>query len=135
MLEFLVGLHSLTRWIVLLVITVALVRGLAVWLRGGWSGLDRALTLAAVVTTTVQALLGVVIWILERRWEGDVFLGYIHPLVMIVALGIVHAGSARVRRAESPVAKGRALAISLLLAWILITAVIPTYSWSRAWVG
>ena len=134
--EFLVGLHSLTRWIVLLAMTAALVRGLLLWLRGGvWTGLDRGLTLAAVVTTTFQALLGILIWIVERRWEGDAFLGFIHPLVMLAALGIVHAGSARVRRADGAVAKGRTLAVSLFLALFLITAAIPSYSWSRAWVS
>lgn len=136
MVTLLVGLHSLWRWVVLLVVLVAFVKGLLGWLRGGaWTSLDRGLTLAAVYTVTIQALLGIVIWIVEGRWAGGGFLGLTHPLVMLAALGVVHVGSARVKRARDAVAKHRTLALSLLLAIFLIAAAIPPDSWSRAWAG
>ena len=133
----LVGLHSLWRWVVLLVMVVALVRGLIGWLRGGdWTGLDRQLTLATVSAIDIQALLGIIIWIGEGRWGGDsVFLSFIHPLIMIVALAVAHIGSARLRRESEPVAKHRWLALSLIVVFFLVTAAIPSYSWGRAWVS
>ncbi len=133
----LVGLHSLWRWVVLLVMLVALVRGLLGWLRGGaWTDLDRQLTLATVGAIDIQALLGIIIWLGERRWGGDdAFLSFIHPLVMIVALAIAHAGSARLRRETEPAAKHRWLALSLIVVLFLVTAAIPSYSWGRAWVS
>lgn len=136
MLTFLVGLHSLLRWVVLLVVLVALVKGLLGWLGGGaWTGLDRGLTLAAVATVTLQALLGIVVWLARGWWAEGGFRGLTHPLVMLLALGVVHLGSARVGRAAGARDKYRTLTLSLLLAMFLITAAIPPDSWSRAWVG
>ena len=136
MLAQLVGVHSLLRWVVLLVVTIALVRGLVGWLGGGaWTGLDRGLTRITGGVMTLQVLLGIVIWVLERRWEDGLFLGVVHPLVMLGALGVMQVGSARIKRASSAPAKHRTLALSLLLALVLITAVIPADAWSRAWAG
>ena len=133
----LVGLHSLWRWVVLLVVLVALVRGLVGWLRGGaWTDLDRQLSRAAVGAIDVQALLGIIIWLGERRWDvNNPFLSVIHPLVMLVALAVAHVGSVRLRRESEPVAKYRWLALSLIVVLILVTAAIPSYSWGRAWVS
>ena len=134
--QTLVGLHSLWRWVVLLVVLVALVRGLVGWLRGGaWTDLDRRLTLAAVTAIDIQVLLGVIVWIAGRRWNGTLFLGLIHPLVMLVAVAIAHVGSARLRRESEPAARHRWLALSLLAVLVLVTAAIPSYSWARAWVS
>lgn len=136
MLAQLVGVHSLLRWVVLLVATIALVRGLVGWLGGGaWTELDRGLTRAAGGIISLQVLLGIVIWVVERRWGDGLFLGVVHPLVMLGALGIVQVGSARIKRASDGPAKHRTLALSLLLALVLITAAIPPDAWSRAWVG
>ena len=137
MMSVLVGLHSLWRWVVLLVMLVALVRGLFGWLRGGaWTDLDRQLTLATVGAIDIQALLGIIIWIGEGRWGGDdVFRSFIHPLVMIVALTVAHVGSARLRRESEPAAKHRWLALSLVVVFVLVTAAIPSDSWGRAWVS
>lgn len=133
----LVGLHSLWRWVVLLVMLVALVRALLGWLRGGaWTGLDRQLTLAAVSAIDIQALLGIIVWLGERRWDGsNPFLSFIHPLIMVVALAIAHAGSVRVRRETEPAARYRWLALSLVVVLVLVTAAIPSYSWGRAWAS
>ena len=131
----LVGLHSLWRWVVLLVMLIALVRGLLGWLRGGaWTGLDRRLTLAAVSAIDIQALLGIIVWLGERRWDGsNPFLSFIHPLVMLVALAVAHAGSARLRRESEPAARYRWLTLSVVVVLVLVTAAIPSYSWGRAW--
>ena len=133
----LVGLHSLWRWVVLLVVLVALVRGLLGWLRGGaWTDLDRRLILAAVSAIDIQALLGIIIWLGERRWDGgNPFLSFIHPLVRLVALAVAHAGSVRLRRETEPAARHRWLALSLVVVLVLVTAAIPSYSWGRAWAS
>lgn len=136
MVGVLVGVHSLWRWAVLLVATIALVRGLIGWLgTRPWTSLDGTLARVTGGVVSLQVLLGVIIWLAEGRWSDGLFLGVIHPLVMIVALGVIQVGTARIKRASDDAAKHRTLALSLLLGLFLITAAIPSYSWSRAWVS
>lgn len=134
--EWLVGLHSLWRWVVLVVVTVAFVRGVVGWLRGGaWTGNDRTLVLVAVSALDIQLILGLIVYGSRQSWNASSFIAYIHPLVMIAAIAVAHITSVRVRRAEPARAKFQTLAIGLFIALFLITAAIPSYAWSRAWVG
>lgn len=131
-----VGLHSLWRWVVLIVVTVALVRGLIGWLRGGdWTSGDRTLALLATTAIDIQVLIGLLVYGMRQHWQSGPFLAYVHPTVMIIALIVAHIFSARAKRATTPVAKHRTLAIGLLVTMFLITAAIPSYSWSRLWVS
>jgi hypothetical protein len=133
-LDVLIGLHSLWRWVVLLVVTVAMVRGFVGWLRGGdWTSADRSLSLVAITSLDIQLLLGLIVYGVGQRWGASNFIAYIHPLVMIVAIAVAHIASVRARRETAPAAKHRTLALGLLLTLFLVTAAIPTYSWSRAW--
>lgn len=134
--DVLIGLHSLWRWVVLLVVTVAFVRGIIGWLRGGsWTSNDRLLAMAATITLDIQLLLGLAVYGMGSHWESGNFLAYIHPTVMIVAIVVAHATTIMIRRAEPANAKFRLLTIGLFVALFLITAAIPSGSWSRAWVG
>jgi hypothetical protein len=100
--EALVGLHSLWRWVVLLVVTVAFVRGAIGWLRGGaWTGNDRTLTVVAVSALDIQLLLGLVVYGMGNHWESSNFLAYVHPLVMIGAIAVAHVTSGRRGRGRS----------------------------------
>ena len=131
-----VGLHSLWRWVVLIVVTVAFVRGLIGWLRGGdWTSGDRTLALLATSALDIQLVLGLLVYGIGQHWASGAFIAYIHPAVMIVAIAIAHIFSVRARRAATPVAKHRTLAIGLFLTLFLVTAAIPAASWSRAWVS
>ena len=132
----LLNLHSLWRWVVLLVVTIALVRAIIGWLRGGtWTKNDRILALIAVSALDIQLLLGLAVYGGGNHWNSSTFVAYIHPVVMILAIAIAHVTNTLVRRAEPANAKFRTLAIGLFVAIFLITAAIPSASWSRAWVG
>lgn len=132
----LVGLHSLWRWVVLLLVTIALVRGIIGWLRGGaWTKNDRLLTLLAVSALDIQLLLGLAVYGIGKHHNSGSFLAFIHPLVMISAIVVAHVTGALVRRTEPANAKFRTLAIGFFVAIFLITAAIPAGSWSRAWAG
>lgn len=132
--DVLVGLHSLWRWVVLLVMVVALVRGLIGWLgKGTWSGNDRTLLLLATTAVDIQVLLGLIVYVARQSWGASAFIAYIHPLIMLIALAVFHIFSSRAKRADAPVAKHRMMAIGTFLALLLITAAIPAYAWSRAW--
>lgn len=133
----LLGLHSLWRWVVLLVIVVALVRGLIGWLRGGpWTAGDRTLALLTTTAIDIQVVIGLLLYGVGQHWKDtSPFTAYIHPLVMIIALVVVHIASARARRLDSPIARHRTFTIGLIVALILITAAIPSASWSHLWAS
>ena len=135
--DVLVGIHSLWRWGVLIVVLVAFVRGLIGWLRGGdWTRNDRTLALLATTALDIQLVIGILVYGAGQHWKNpDPFIAYIHPLVMIIAIAIAHIFSVRARRAPTPIAKHRTLAIGLFVTLFLVSAAIPAYSWSRAWVS
>ena len=134
--QTLIGLHSLWRWMVLLVVTVALVRGLIGWLRGGvWTGNDRILALVAVSALDIQLILGLLLYGTTKSWNAGTFIAYIHPLVMLAAIVVAHITSSRIRKTTEARGKFRTLAIGLIVAVFLITAAIPPGTWSRAWVA
>lgn len=128
------GLHSLWRWVVLVAVVVALVRGLAGWVRGGaWTRRDRLISLIAVTAIDIQFVLGVILYITARAWTLGPFLAVVHPVVMIIALIVAHVGNTRLKALPNPIAKYRTLAISLLVVIILVTAAIPSDAWSKVW--
>lgn len=132
----LVGIHSLWRWVVLIVVLVAFVRALIGWLRGGdWTSSDRTLALLATTALDIQLVIGILVYGAGQHWKDSAFIAYIHPLIMIIAIVIAHIASVRARRVTSPIAKHRALALGLFVTLFLVSAAIPAYSWSRAWVS
>ncbi len=82
--QTLIGLHTLWRWVVLLAVAVALVRGVIGWLRGGaWTSNDRLLVLLAVSALDIQLILGLLTYGGTKSWNAGTFIAYIHPLVML----------------------------------------------------
>jgi hypothetical protein len=135
--QVLLGLHSLWRWVVLIVVVVALIRGIIAWARGGpWTRADRTLGLLTTSAIDIQVVLGLLLYGISQYWKGQsTFIAYIHPLVMIVALVIVHLANVRAKRLDSPIARHRTFTIGLIIALLLITAAIPPDAWTRAWAS
>lgn len=130
----LIGLHSLWRWVLLIVVLIAMVRGFIGWLRGGdWTSTDRTLALIAITAIDIQVVLGLIVYVAGQRWGAGAFIAYVHPLIMLIALAIAHIANSRAKKATTPAAKHRALAIGLFVTLFLVTAAIPSYAWSRAW--
>ncbi|MDQ7030919.1 MAG: hypothetical protein Q9O62_14680 [Ardenticatenia bacterium] len=103
--ETLVTLHDLWRWVVLIAFGVAVLSGLRKWHQGAeWRVVDRRWPLVATVTLDIQVLLGIVIWAGQGRWTGDhpFFTTWLHPMIMLVALGVAHATLSRSRRLRGP---------------------------------
>jgi hypothetical protein len=135
--QILLGLHSLWRWVVLIVVIVALIRGIVGWARGGpWTGGDRTLGLLTTSAIDIQVVLGLLLYGLGQYWTTPgSFIKYIHPLIMLVALAIIHIANVRVKRLDSPIARHRTTTVALVVALLLITAAIPPYAWSRIWAN
>jgi hypothetical protein len=125
--EFLVTLHDLWRWVVLLAAVVALVGAL-----GGWLGaLSPALAARRAgtfytVALDVQVLLGLVLWIGGAWWtRPGTFFRFEHPTIMLLALVVAHGGAVLARRAKAPAAAARTVALATALSLVLVIVGIP----------
>lgn len=126
----LVDIHSIFRWVVLFVAADAIVLAFlsAIGSRK-WDALTERFSFFFPLVMDIQVLLGLVVWVLGSRWTGDTFLGWIHPALMLGAVGLAHIGRTRSERADSPQAKGRQVAIFFGLSLLVVLVAIPTGSW------
>lgn len=90
--EILLTIHSIVRWVILLVAVVAIVKFALGWLRGGqFGGMDRGLTAGFSGLMDLQGLLGLglLVW---GGLAGDGFPLYriLHTVLMMLAIGASH---------------------------------------------
>jgi hypothetical protein len=116
--EFLFGLHSGVRYLVLLAALAALIASLAGWRRSGAAGsMERGAMLAFVGLLDLQVLIGLA---LLTQWP---FYGALagHIVMMVLAAATAHAGSilARRRAPDRPAAPVRAATVVLALILIV----------------
>ncbi len=129
--------HSGWRWITLLLAVLVVVLPLTGWLgKRPWSKTDDQAGIFYTTAVDIQVLLGVLLWIVERRWTTFFFMnnaplrffGLEHPLLMLIALALAHIGRARSRRAESDWFRHRTAFQYYAFSLLLILAGIP---WDR----
>ncbi len=129
MAETLVTIHSVWRWLVLIGLVAALVYGFSRPL--GAAPLDKSTARPftfSLVMLDIQVLIGLLVWITGSGWDRNVFLAWIHPVGMLVALGIGHALVGRAVKSGVPGAYRKA-ALGVLAALVIVTALIPTDAW------
>ncbi|MBX7234631.1 MAG: hypothetical protein K1X65_09625 [Caldilineales bacterium] len=140
MYDFLLTLHSLLRWVVVIAAVLAVVRGFLGWSgKRPWSGLDDRLGLIFTISLDVQVLLGLLLYFvlspitraalsnLSAAMSNDVtrfFLAEHFPL-MLIAVVLAHIGRSRARKAADNQKKFRQTAIWFGIALLLILAAIP----------
>jgi ribose/xylose/arabinose/galactoside ABC-type transport system permease subunit len=135
-LALLLTAHSLWRWVLLVVALVAIFGAWRGWLvkRLSFSPFADRMGMFYGITVDVQVLLGAVLWIVEQRWlalaaAGTArFFSLEHPVVMVLALGLAHAGRSQSRKGDDAVRRYRSAAIFYSLSFLFILAAIP---WSR----
>ena len=133
-------LHSIIRWVVLILAIVAVVRAFFGWFgKKEWTALDNRLGMALSGGMDLQVVLGFVLYIflspltktalqdfgaamsndLLRYWSVE------HALLMIVALILIHVGRATSKVAEAATSKHKRAAIFFGLATLAILIAIP----------
>ena len=145
-------LHSWVRWILLGLGLATLVLSARGWRHGGpWTRVHERLTGALGGGARVQVGAGLVLllwaspvatlaWKLGLRasFHAPVlaWFGFVHPVMMIISVGVLESGLARARRVDSPQAKHRAvtLAICAWLALVLVAIPWPGLPWGRSLV-
>ena len=132
--SFLLHLHSGLRYIVLLLVLVAIIRAWADWLgHKAYSEGNRKLNLFAMISVHTQLLVGIVLYFVSpfvrfgsdtmkdattRYWTVE------HLTGMIIAIVLITIGHARSKRGATADAKHKSIAIFYTLALIIIASVI-----------
>ena len=140
MMTGLLHLHNVLRWVVLILMIWAIVKGLSGWLgKKNFRPSDRKPFLFAMISVHIQALIGIVLYIagpwrtvveeqlladgalerFARFWKME------HFGVMILAFILVTVGHSRVKKGKTDLGKFRAGALFFLIALLLILAAIP----------
>lgn len=142
MYDFVLFIHSINRYVVLILLIVALVRAIRGWLKlQPWVERDRKGALFLTVSLDIQFLMGLILYftspITTRALEDFSsamgtpsvrFFALEHVLYGVLAVIFAHIGSSRARKVPLEVLKHRTAAIFFSLTLIALVLGIP---WSR----
>jgi len=144
MYTFILAVHNIMRWIVVVLALIALVRAYWGWFgKREWSLTDRKVGMYFSISMDVQLLLGLILYFglspitrsaiqnigAAMAEAGLRFFALEHLFFMLLAVIVVHAGTTLSRKAVDPVAKHRRAALWFTLAVLLILIGMP---WSRS---
>ena len=136
--------HNMFRWLVLIVMVLAVVFAFAGWFgKKGWKKTDKVTGLLLVIFMDIQFLVGIILYAFVSPITKAAFADFgaamsnpslrfyavEHITLMIIALVLVHIGRSKSKKASRPVNQQRAAAIYYTISLILILAAIP---WDRA---
>jgi hypothetical protein len=134
--SFLLALHSLVRWAIVLLVVALLARSIHGWVRGRpWDRADERAHLWLVGVVDLQFVLGLLLYLkaspIVRSFldaPGPAmkvtelrFFGLEHPVTMLAAVVVIHVG--RVRSRSGP--RHRRAAVWTIAALVLLFAGIP----------
>ena len=126
--------HSGLRWVVLVLLLVAIFNAFSKKKNGTWTAKDKKITLFAMVFTHIQLLIGLYLYFnspLVQFSEGFMknpvyrFYAVEHISLMILAIAAITIGYSRSKRAAEDAKKFGAVATFYLVGLILILAAIP----------
>jgi len=120
MYDFLLSIHNIARWLVLLAAFYLLYRSLNGLSRRSYGAADRQASLVYTALLHVQLLLGILLMVLSPTVQSALanpsaamqnsqtrFFLAEHWVLMLVALALAHVGSVRVRRAAEALLRHR----------------------------
>lgn len=136
--------HNMFRWLVLIVIVLAVVFAFIGWFnKRDWNKKDNTTGLILTIFMDIQFLVGIILYAfvspLTKAAFSDFgaamknsalrFYAVEHILLMVIALVLVHIGRSKSKKAVAPWKKHRVAAIYYGIALVLILVGIP---WDRA---
>lgn len=119
MTAFFFDAHSIWQYVVLVVVGGALFLSFQKQLTPTAERLYR-LTAVAV---DIQVALGIVLWLASSGWNLGFMQGWLHPLIGLAALGVLHAFVARAR-AAGPEDGNKVFRAGIIIAVVLVVATI-----------
>ncbi|BAJ62296.1 hypothetical protein [Anaerolinea thermophila] len=140
MYAFLLPLHNILRWLLLIAALFAVGRALWGWLaRKPWQALDDRAGLIFTTVMDLQVLVGLLLYVAFspltqtafQNFGGAMgnatmrFFAIEHILIMVIALVLAHIGRAQARKASEALSKHRRAAIWFGIALLLVLLAIP----------
>lgn len=140
---FLLAVHNILRWVVLMVAIAAVIRASLGWLRHkAWISTDRKLGMFVGITLDTQLLVGLLLYIFYSPLTLNAlknlrsamsipdlrFFAIEHALLMLLAVVFAHLGSILPRRVDDALSKHKRAVLWFTLTLIMVLAGIP---WSR----
>jgi type II secretory pathway component PulK len=127
--ESLVRLHVLVRWLILASAVAAVVAILRARRREGWDRASHFSAQSYAGLMGAQSVIGVVLWFAADRWRGqDAFLSFVHPAVMLAAVGLCHAGLAYAYRRHDLRRTNRLALASVAGTFAIVLVTIPWFA-------
>jgi hypothetical protein len=132
--------HSYLRWILILVAAGLLIRSLNGWLSSRlWMPIDETLHKAVLGLVDLQFLFGLSLYVglspIARAFWSDPgvamktaalrFFGVEHVFSMLIAIGVLHVGRARSKRALEARLRQRVVFVSMVTALVLFLVSTP----------
>ena len=142
MYSFVLTVHNIMRWVVLIVGIIAIVRAFIGWFgKKEWADLDDKLGLGFTISVDVQLLLGLLLYVFLSPITTNAFSNMSaamsdsgtryflieHSLMMLVAIILAHFGRSRAKKADTDVGKFKNTAIFFTIAMLIILAMIPWF--------
>lgn len=138
----LVMTHSMLRYIILVLLVLAIIKAVAGWAtKGSWKPMDDKLNLFTMISVDLQFLLGLMLFFISTKIAtymdaGDIMKNpvsrlYIveHPATMLIGIILIHIGRAKAKKATDAIKKHKSIAIFYIIALVLILSRIP---WNTA---
>lgn len=120
MTDFFVSAHMWWQYVVLLAVIVSLFFAFRSAMMDSTAETVYRVT---AVTVDIQVALGIVIWLANSGWSLGFVQGWLHPILGLAALGVLHAFVGRARKGHPEVAN-RTVRIGLIIAIVLVVAAI-----------
>jgi len=136
MYTFLLDLHNLLRWVIVIVGVIAVATALrGAFARAAWTGQQNALGRLFTISVDVQLLVGLLLYFVFSPITTGAFADFgaamqndhtrfflvEHLPLMVIAIALVHVGAARARKLNS----ARPAAIFYTVAMVLMVIAIP----------
>lgn len=135
-LNFFIQAHSGWRYIVFFLLVIAIIQSIAgLAAKKGYSGLNHKLNMFAMISADIQLLLGIVLLFISDKVKFDKaaikgsdtvrYFTVEHWVMMLLAIALIHVGYSRSKKAATPAAKHKSIAIFYFLAlFVIIGAII-----------
>ena len=143
MYSFVLAIHDILRWLILIFGIIAIIRSYVGWFGNKeWTDVDDWFGLGFTISLDVQFLLGLLLYFFLSPITTSAFANFSaamsdsdtrfflieHSLMMLVAVILAHIGRSRAKKQEEDVRKYRTTAIFYTITVLCILAAIP---WSR----
>lgn len=145
MYEFIVAVHNILRWVIVILGIVAVLRSFLGWVgKKEWTATERKIGIAFTSSLDIQLLVGLVLYLFISNWglkaildQGMSFVmgqseyrffAFEHVFYMIVALVFAHLGNALPKRVDDDQSKFKRALIWFGLALLVVLVGIP---WGR----